>query len=542
MKQIISKITLAFMAVVLVSSCSKDFLETKPTSAVAEGDIFANTESAVMAINGMHRRMHECSNSGATLSDWYSQGGYPTFCLHLAALSDDFIFTYTNAMFQQTQQYVHHRDLTHKYMDCNVYWKLFYSIIANANHILTYIDDIPGSDDARYFVKGQALAYRAFCHFQLVQAYAKRYDAAGNNTQPGVILRIEDSNENLPRSSVEEVYAQILKDIDAGIECLGKTNYVKYNKSHIDQWVAKGIKARVLLTMGKWADAATVAQDIIDHSGAKLAKSTYTDGMNENRFGEMTNTEWLWGCSSSRTDQSQFGGKLRSWHDFISNNAASYNANSPRAINCLLYWSIPDSDVRKAMWLQDPYTNTCYINAAGKKAPFMSQKWLVDDPVTKYEERDVPYMRIPEIMMIAAEGYAKSNNPAKAQQLVYELGSFRDANYQKPTETGDALCEKIMWQRRVELWAEAGLRWFDLKRLNLPCDRGPAPRAGYNQGPWTNSAKSAPTNLDPQASNYDMYGASLGEEARVIPAGDVRWQWLIPSQELSANPLCTQND
>lgn len=524
-------------ASLLMVSCSKDYLETSPTDDVAEGNIFSSTENSLMAINGIHRIMHDCNTS------WYSQGGYPTFCLHLAALSDDYVFTYTNAMFQQTAQYVHHRDLTHKYNDNNLYWKLFYRIIANANRVLSYIDEIPGADDVRYFVKGQALAYRAFCHFQLVQAFAKRYDAAGNNTQDGVILRIEDNSDNLPRSSVEEVYAQILKDIDAAIESLEATSYKKYNKSHIDQWVAKGIKARVLLTMGKWAEAAAVAQDVIDNSGAKLDPTTYTDGMEQNRFGEMKNNEWLWACASSRTDQSQFGSKLRSWHDFISNNAASYNANSPRAINCQLYWSIPETDLRKAMWLEDPYTNTCYINAAGKKAPFMSQKWLVDDPVTKYEERDVPYMRLPEMMMIAAEGYARSNtNAEKARALVYQLGHDRDASFAQVTESGDALIEKIMWQRRVELWAEAGLRWLDLKRLNLPCDRGKAPRAGYNKGPWKNNDKSAPTNLDPEASNYDMYGAGLGEEARYIPAGDKRWQWLIPQQELDANPLCTQNE
>ena len=539
MKKIFSNTLFVLAAAgLLLASCSKDFLETKPTNQVSESDIMNTTESALMNINGMHRLLHNCS------TDWYSQGGYPTFCLHLAALSDDFIFTYTNAMFQQTQQYIHHRDLTHKYMDCNLYWKLFYRIIANGNRILTYIDDLPGDDNQRAFVKGQALAYRAFLHFQLVQAYAQRYDAAGNNTQMGVPLRIEDNDDNLPRSSVEDVYTQILKDIDAAIVELESTNYKKFNKSHIDQWVAKGIKARVLLTMGKWADAATVAQDIIDHSGAHLDPTTYTDGMAENRFGEMKNTEWLWACASSRTDQSQFGGKLRSWHDFISNNAASYNANSPRAINCLLYNTIPATDIRKGMWLPDPYTTTCYINASGKKAPYMSQKWLVDDPVTKYEERDVPYMRLPEIMLIAAEGYARSGgaNVTKAQQLVYKLGHDRDNAYAAVTETGDALIEKIMWQRRVELWAEAGLRWLDLKRLNLPCDRGPAPRDGYNKGPWKNSATAAPTNLDPLASNYDMYGAALGEEARCIPAGDKRWQWLIPEQELSSNPLMVQNE
>ena len=36
--------------------------------------------------------------------------------------------------------------------------------------------------------------------------------------------------------------------------------------------------------------------------------------------------------------------------------------------------------------------------------------------------------------------------------------------------TGTALAEDVMVHRRIEPWGE-GFRWFDLKRLNLPCER-----------------------------------------------------------------------
>ena len=197
MKKFFANIALASAAVALVAtSCAKDFLDTTPTSSVAEANIFPDVDGTLLAINGIHRIMHDCS------SDWYSQGSYPTFCIHLAALSDDWIFTYQNAMFQDTQNYVHHRDLTHKYNDCNYYWKTFYKVINNANKIIYYIDDLEGDDNTRQFVKGQAFAYRAFAHFQLVQTWAERYDwTKTSNDQPGVIIRTEPSFENLPRAS-----------------------------------------------------------------------------------------------------------------------------------------------------------------------------------------------------------------------------------------------------------------------------------------------------------------------------------------------------
>ena len=570
MKKYLRNIIMAVAAIMVLSTgCTKEFLTTAPTSSVAESDIFSRTENALMAVNGIHRYMHEGGSSGTTTSH-YGKGGYPTFCLILAYMSDDLVWTYNNVMLQEMASWLNHRNLTHNYDTVNYYWKFYYTIINNANKILSYIDDIPGSENYRQFVKGQALAYRAFAHFQLVQCWAKRYDAAGNNTQDGVIIRTEASFENLPRSSVEEVYKQINLDIDAAIECLSKVptgkvtdTGIKKNKSHIDVWVAKGLKARILLTQGKWAEAAAVAEDVVNNSGAKLQDDTYTCGFAGNQMSDSNNTEWIWG--QIHADASQHGA-LRAWHSFISNNTVSYNRNTPRAIYNQLYATIPATDVRKGCWVENPYTRKKVTALTGPQtaesivvpgggtarlAPWMSQKWLVDDQCVQNTYFDVPYMRLPEIMLIAAEGYARANQPSKAEPILLKLAQHRDPSYTiatAPVAKGEeaTLVNKVMWQRRVELWAESGLRWYDMKRLNIPCDRGPAPRTGYNQGGtsngWSTGAKTMPTNLDPEASNYNMYGEQgQREDARVIPAGDKRWQWLIPTQEININPI-PQND
>lgn len=65
-----------------------------------------------------------------------------------------------------------------------------------------------------------------------------------------------------------------------------------------------------------------------------------------------------------------------------------------------------------------------------------------------------------------------------------------------------------------------------------------------NQGGAKNNWKSGknPTNLDPEASNYNMYDDQpFGETYRYIEAGDKRWEFLIPKTELDRNPLATQN-
>lgn len=536
---------LAIAAVGMISASCTKWLDTTPTSSVAESDIFQNTESAMMAINGIHRITWD-----STGSDWYSQGAYPSFCVHLAAMTDDFVFTYANVMFQDDANWVRHRDLTHKYKDINYYWKTFYKIINNANKVLFYIDNIPGSDDTRNYVKGQALAYRAFAHHNLVQAWGGRYVKGQENKQLGVILRTSVENGPKARSTVEECYAQIIADYTEAIECLDKTSISgakRASKMHIDKWVARGLKARACLCMGNWTEAAKLAQEVIDSKTASLSETIYTDTDKQNRMSDQSNSEWIWG--TLHTDDGEQYGSARNWHDLVSNGTASYNTNSPRAINCQLYWSIPESDVRKNLWVENPWEwlkagKPLYLpkDGGGAKAMFQAQKFLIDDSVNTKVEKDVPYMRLSEMILTAAEAYARDGQEGKAQKLVGELGHFRDKNYPLvSSKTGAALIDEILWQRRVDLWGEVGDRWYTLKRLNVDMDRGNKPGEGYSQGGWTKSK--APTEkLDPKASNFNMYGADLNEETRHISKDDPKWQWYIPSQELEANALAVQNN
>ncbi len=547
---------IAVLALSFTTSCEKGFLDTAPTSSISEESVFSTSENAMMAINGIHRMMHEGHSSGTTTS-WNGQGGYPTFCMHLALMTDDVVWTYSNIMYEDCAKWIHHRDLSHKYNDLNYYWKFFYRIVNNANKVIEVYENeqLPSNDQYAYLVQGQAYAYRAFALFNLVQTWAERYVPGGNNNQLGVIIRTSPSTEPKARSTVEECYSLILSDLNTAYENLSKVTLAKENKSHIDQYVVKGLLARVYLAMGKWSEAADAASFVIEKSGAKLQDDTYTLVLDRNCWA--TNTEWLW-AQIAKEDGSQ-SGNPKSWHNFISNNNASYNRNSPRAILNLLYNTIPDSDLRKAMWCEDPYTQTVYLpKSSPKKAPWMSQKWILSDNATAAAARDVAYMRLPEMYLIAAEGYARSKDASKvaiAQDYLYTLAHHRDPQYVKSASTGDELAEEVMWQRRVELWAECGLRWHDLKRLDLPVDRGPKPREGYNQGGtlngWGTSAKKAPWNdskylpLDPEASNYNMYGEQVvGETARYIerPSKNKNWQWLIPILELNNNPECVQNE
>ena len=515
-------------------SCSKDFLETTSTQSIDESVMFLNTESALKVVNGIHRLMYEAAAATGTTTSWYGQGGYQTFILNLIFMAEDVVYTRNNPVFQTSATWTSHRTLEDKDLVYN--YRFFYRVIANANQIIHNIDEADGPASEKDDIKGQALMYRAFSHFQLVQCWGERYLAGGNNTQLGVIIKTDNGMENLPRNTVEEVYAQINEDLDEAITLLDRSRVRRANKSHITVHSARGMKARVMLTQGKWQEAVNYADQVISQSGAALQANTYTTF--EQRMSDAGNTEWLWGKVAAQ-DQA---GTLRDWHSFISNMNVSYNRNTPRVIYNKLYEKISDTDVRKALFFpraQDPTaTPKPIIPPAGNIRNYMSNKWLLTVDTDKCA--DLAYMRLPEMMLIKAEALARMGRDADAAAALFPLAKHRDNAYSQSSNTGAALIEEIMTQRRIELWAE-GFRWFDLKRLNLDLDRGPKPRPEYNQGGWSNN-NAMPENVDPEASNYNMYDEQgMGEINRYKPANDKAWQWLFPKAETDVNNLVVQN-
>lgn len=523
--------TLLIGATCLCASCGDDFMETKSTENVDQEQMFETTEGGMMAVNGLHKLMYTPS-----LSSTYAEGGFQTFMIWLDVMGEDLVYTVANAQFQSQAKWTLHRNPTSGHLEYQ--YDLFYIMIANANMIISNIDGAEGTQEEKDYIKGQALAYRAFAYFNLVQCWGYRYEPDGDNSKPGVIIRTENSTENLPRATVAEVYEQINKDLDESISLLAGVTIQKENKSHIDVHVARGLKARVLLTQGKWLEAAEMAKLVVEQSGAKLQDDTYVTTVN--RMSDQTNTEWLWG----KKGQEDQAGTLKDFHSFMSNKNASYNKNTPRAIYNLLYNRISDTDIRKTLWFpraQDPETLPRPITPTGGRIRnYMANKFLLADENMKCG--DVPWMRLPEMMLIEAEGYARAGRYQDAADALYPLAHHRDPEYQLSTKTGDELIDEVMFQRRIELWGE-GFRFLDLKRLHMPLDRGPKTREelGYSNDPWNND-NVMPTNVDPEASNYNMYdGHPMGEENRYRDADHKEWQWLFPQDEIDVNPLCEQN-
>lgn len=492
MKKIFANIFLVSLLGLSVSSCKKDYLETFPTDQVASDEVFGTTINAWGAINGIHRSLY------VQYLGNQDQGGISGNMIYMDVMGEDLVMTdRANGWFVGEYQWLSHRNANSRVPYFNYY--IFYRVIANANMIIGNVDNAKGPEADKKAIKGQAYAYRAWAHFNLVQLFGERYVAGGANDGPGVPLMLTTTTEGQPRATVAEVYAQIHKDLDEAIDLL--TGYDRANKSHLNVNVAKGIKARVALTQQNWALAAQLANEA-RQGYSLMSNAQYMEG-----FNDYTNPEWIWGVHQQADQQTYF----YSFFAYMSCNFNSTNIRgNPKAINSALYDKITDTDIRKQLW--DPTgANTDFPippHTASTRKPYMNRKFRVADP--NISIGDVPLMRAAEMYLIEAEALARAGQDAEAAQVLFELANKRDPDYTLSTNTGDDLIEEIMIQRRVELWGE-GFRWYDLKRLNLPLDRTGA--------------------------NHDPTLARVLE----IPAGDKQWQFLIPQDEINANKNVVQN-
>ncbi|WP_077919338.1 RagB/SusD family nutrient uptake outer membrane protein [Spirosoma sp. 209] len=474
------------------TSCKESYLETSPTGSVDAGAIYATTKNASAAINGIYRAM--------VLRYLDSQGhfGHPAMMIILDAMGEDLILSNTsNNWHLGEQRWIAHRS------DVNTMtrfpYQLYYRLIGNANLAIANIDNATGSQAERNQVKGEALALRAFSYFNLVQLYGKRYDGAAKpNSQLGVPLVLTPTTDGLPRATVEDVYTQINKDL---VDAAGLLTSTRTYKSHINLEVVKGFQARVALTQQNWADAARFAAEA-RKSFSLMSIAQYQEG-----FSEINNPEWMWGFDHIE-DQTEFFG---AFHSYISSNFNSTNIRvTPKLINKLVYDQIPATDVRSKMWVKAPTAANSVVPTGGLRVAYMTQKFRLPGTPSTSTMGDIPYMRAAEMYLIEAEAQARLGKTTEAAGVLFDYVSKRDPAYVRSTQTGTALIDEILFHRRIEMWGE-GVRFTDLKRMNLPLNRN-----GANHNPAV-------------AVIFD------------VKAGDPQWEFLFPRRELDSNKAIVQN-
>lgn len=376
------------------------------------------------------------------------------------------------------------------YANPTIRYKIPYTLIGLANE---FIASMPAESTDSIIVNqvAQARTVRAFGYMALAPYFQFGYTIAKDKACVPLLKDGADFTNN-PRATVGEVWDYIIEELTAAIADLkGATRSAK---SYVDQNVAYGLRARAYLAVGKYAEAAADAAEAMKgYTPASIAEVSVP------AFCEITDHNWIWGINITQemvSGNAQYPNSSSWISAFSGDGYAAATQNTP-CINTLLYNKIPATDVRKGWWLDENMHSPNWaaltwtdpgdpsVSATGDAiATFKTSDGGKDDflPYTNIKfgmksgigstinNNDWPLMRVEEMILIQAEGLAKSGNEAKAKTVLENfVKTYRDPSYDV-NGRGLSLENEIWFQRRVELWGE-GFFMSDAKRMNRPVVR-----------------------------------------------------------------------
>ena len=488
-------VSIALAASIAFSSCSEDFLDTVPSDSVSDVIMSSSLENLYIALNGIHREMvsQESGNQ--------SQGGEPGFIICRDVCGDD--ITWEGSGWYKSSFLAWGSTILETSSYNSNYWRIYYQWILNANKILEGLKVVPNNDqDLFNQIKGEALCFRAWAHFGLVQIYANRYAAGSENDQPGVPYRESSSTAPLARSTVKETYEKINRDLDEACTLLAGIEVNDVN--HYSEMVAWGLKSRVALAMQDYANAATYASKSIEFAKTDGRELMQGDQLLDGFVDITTKSKEAMYAAMTLDDQTIY---FYSYYAFMSwNFSASAIRGGVKCINADTYDTMSATDIRRAWW--DPTGKADVPTNSYKQVEYQNRKFKARSPASAVG--DFAFMRLAEIYLNQAEALARSNQMDAAKIIFKEFQITRDPSYAGSTApNSDALIQEIMNSRRIELWGE-GFRFTDLKRLNEPLVRG---------------------------RNFVLaFCGFLQKEP-----GAKGWTWQIPISETDYNPLCEKN-
>jgi starch-binding outer membrane protein, SusD/RagB family len=423
------------------TSCSDDYLETSPTNQISDQDIFKTVEGAQTVIDGVLRAMRSAGSNPAM----HDQFGVKTIDLAVDLMGEDIAierFHWFGADYQFRNRNA--TDFRPLYV-----WTLLYRIVYNVNEVINNIDNAASeSENLRMNLKAQALTLRAYAYFQLVQLFQHTY--SGNENMPGVPLYTEATTNGKSRNSVAEVYQMITTDLTLALKLFEESSLPQRHISNPTLNVASGIYARVALVMEDWQKAAEFA------SKARQGYDVMSATMYRTGFDNYKQQNWMWGLEVNNEQSTTYG----SWFSHMDRTIGGYYGFgfSRKFFSKALYNQMDNEDVRKSL-----------IDAASiESGVLISYKFAAGGD--KDFAADIILMRPEEMLLIEAEARARLGEEDAARALVKQLRDRRFENPVTVTSSGELLVEKILLERRIELWAE-GFAGFDIKRLKRGIDR-----------------------------------------------------------------------
>ena len=445
-----------FTIVVLTLSSCKKWLDVTPQTKVAAEDLFKTPEGFEEALTGVYSSCSNMNLYGLELTV-----GLPEI------LAQNYML--------DPQDFLHYRQAaTYNYKDRyyvakkDTVWSGLYNGIANCNLLLKNIEDHGDvlAADRRQLIKGEALALRAFLHFDLLRLFAPSY-----KSNPGAKLIpyvTEFSNKTTELSTVAEVLTKAAADLqqakeltrpvdpimpnsyvvgyntdDPNMEESSSSLFLQNRRHHLNYYAICGELARVNLYMDKKSEALSNALEVINSKKfpfTKTADFLQSDPQKKDRilYKELL---FAWYVPNMKdTLAARFGTGTKGL--YIEKNACDFMYEIS---------GIGGDDQRAKQWFNLVAGN--YEILKYKRDFQANLHYLV-----------LPALRLSEMYYIASE-CAYETDPATAVGYLNTVRASRGMGTNVTVNNKDELLTELVKDARKEMYAE-GQIFYMYKRLN----------------------------------------------------------------------------
>jgi hypothetical protein len=400
----------------LVASCKKFVEVDAPVNQIISDEIFKDEGLALSAVTGIYSEMMASGNRFSSCD--------VTF---LTGLSADELYYLTPNTFRDDILRNDIRETSHSTL-LNSFWDKAYRYIYTANICLEkmYAPTATIALTTRKMLEGECRFIRAFCYFHMVNLFGPVPLPLGSDFHENMIL---------PRSSIDDVYKQIIKDLEIAKDLL-LDDYPSAERVRPNKFAVLALLSKVYLYRNDWMKAEAISTIIINSPMYSLEPL--------DKVFLKQSKEVIW---SLLPVNSTFN---NTWEGNIILPGNTY------VVTDTFYKSFEAIDNRRSTWLNPKLTTPPLPGS--KYYPF---KYRTKSAMARNENYVV--FRLAEQYLIRAEARTHLN---KVIEAASDLNMTRNrAGLPNTTAASqDALYPAIAQERKLELFAEWGNRWYDLKR------------------------------------------------------------------------------
>jgi starch-binding outer membrane protein, SusD/RagB family len=413
-----------FLLMLMLPACTKFVQVDTPSTQLITSTVFTSDNTATAAVTGIYANMMTVNlgfyGGGITLAGGLSADEFQNFSFtpDQSGFADNSLKP-TNQVIKQL-------------------WGEPYQYIYAANAIIQGLTGSTGvSSTTARELEGEAKFIRAFSYFYLVNLWGD---------VPLVLQTTYTTNDTLSRTPVPLVYKQIIADLQDA-ESLLLPDYTTGGGERIrpNQSAATALLARVFLYTHDWQGAINQATTIIGNTGLYSLQTDLSQVFLAN------SAEAIWQLQPVTPEVNTWEG------NYFILTAGPSSSPAQITLSNTLVSSFEPGDLRKSNW-----TN---IDTTGGLMSYYPYKYKVQfgSPVTEYEMM----LRFSEQYLIRSEAEANLGDITSA---VADLNIIRQRAGLPGLSTSlsqNACLQSIAQERKIELFAEWGHRWLDLKRTGM---------------------------------------------------------------------------